>query len=415
MEPGIDDKVRALADRGVLIPDPAAVFIADNVDLGMIAPGVTIHPFCRVSGWKTAIMAGAVLGGEGPAVVEDCQIGPGVELKGGYFRRSVFLEGANLGAGAHVREACILEEEAGGAHSVGMKHTVLFPFVTLGSLVNFCDCLMAGGTSRKNHSEVGSSYIHFNYTPHQDKATPSLIGDVPRGVMLGERPIFLGGQGGIVGPAIVAYGTVAGAGTVIRGDVPEPGRLVFDQAAGPATRDFHPGVYGDMRRRVRNNVAYIANLVALKAWYRLVRVRFFGGGPLDQALYRGALDKLDLAILERVNRLGAVAMKMPESIRRSSELLQGAALPEDLVRKQELFDRWGAVEAAFASLGSSTGSEPARDGFLAGLAAGQAAGEGYVHTVQSLDPQVKAQGTSWLKGIVDGVAEAVYAEIPSFR
>lgn len=53
---------------------------------------------------------------------------------------------------------------------------------------------MAGGTSRKDHSEVGSSYIHFNYTPDGDKTTPSLICDVPRGVMLNQPPIFLGRQ-----------------------------------------------------------------------------------------------------------------------------------------------------------------------------------------------------------------------------
>ena len=56
-------------------------------------------------------------------------------------------------------------------------------FVTIGSLVNFCDLLMAGGSSRQDHSEVGSGYIHFNFTPwgaRGDKATPSLIGDVPR-------------------------------------------------------------------------------------------------------------------------------------------------------------------------------------------------------------------------------------------
>jgi len=84
---------------------------------------------------------------------------------------------------AEVREGCLLEEEANGAHTVGLKQTILFPFVTLGSIVNFCDILMAGGTDRRNHSEVGSSYIHFNYTPNQDKATASLIGDVAYGVM----------------------------------------------------------------------------------------------------------------------------------------------------------------------------------------------------------------------------------------
>lgn len=76
-----------------------------------------------------------------------------------------------MGSGAHVRGGTILEEEANGAHTVGLKQTILMPFVTLGSLINFCDVLLAGGTSRTNHSEVGSSYIHFNFTPDGDKTT----------------------------------------------------------------------------------------------------------------------------------------------------------------------------------------------------------------------------------------------------
>jgi UDP-N-acetylglucosamine/UDP-N-acetylgalactosamine diphosphorylase len=42
-----------------------------------------------------------------------------------------------MGLGAQVREACILEEQASAAHCVGLKQTILFPFVTLGSLINF--------------------------------------------------------------------------------------------------------------------------------------------------------------------------------------------------------------------------------------------------------------------------------------
>ena len=38
------------------------------------------------------------------------------------------------------------------------------------------------------------------YTQPRQSHTASLIGDVPGGVMLNRRPIFLGGQGGLVGP-----------------------------------------------------------------------------------------------------------------------------------------------------------------------------------------------------------------------
>ena len=166
------------------MPVPFSVEIGDEVDPGRIAEGVVLHGGTRIRGPKTLISAGVKLGQESPVTLEDCQLGPGVELKGGFFRQSVFLEKAGMASGAHVREGCLIEEEASGGHSVGLRQTILFPFVTLGSLINFCDCLMAGGTSRRDHSEVGSSYIHFNYTPNQDKATFSILGDVSRGVML---------------------------------------------------------------------------------------------------------------------------------------------------------------------------------------------------------------------------------------
>jgi UDP-N-acetylglucosamine/UDP-N-acetylgalactosamine diphosphorylase len=222
------DKVVRLLDKGVAIPNPLSLDIADDVDVDRISgDGVTVHPGCRIHGSRTAISAGCTLGAVGPVVLEVWGLGPGVDLKGGYFKRSVFIEKANMGLGAQVREGCLLEEEANGAHCVGLKQTILFPFVTLGSLINFCDCLMAGGTSRKDHSEVGSSYIHFNYTPDGDKTTASLFGDVPRGVMLDQPPIFLGGQGGAVGPVRVNYGTVVAAGSTLRFDVAERNQLVF--------------------------------------------------------------------------------------------------------------------------------------------------------------------------------------------
>ncbi|MDD4102668.1 MAG: hypothetical protein PHU80_08570, partial [Kiritimatiellae bacterium] len=219
MMPSILQKLQA---RGILFLDPETVYVAPNLNPERIAPGVTIHPGCRLSGSSLSIGPGSVLGRESPATVIDCQLGSNVELAGGFFERSTFLDGFKAGSGAHVRPGCLFEEESSVAHCAGVKQTVFMPWATAGSLINLCDCLLAGGTGRKNHSEVGSSYIHFNFTPHQDKATASLIGDVPRGVMLNQPPIFLGGQGGLVGPCVIEYGTVIPAGQIWRGDVREP-------------------------------------------------------------------------------------------------------------------------------------------------------------------------------------------------
>jgi len=417
------EQVEQLMRKGVAVTNPESVLIGDEVELDRIAgDGVVIYPGCKIFGEKTLIMSGVKLGYEGPVTVEDCQIGPDVELKGGFFRRSAFLEKANVGYGAQVRDGCILEEEANGAHTVGLKQTILLPFVTLGSLINFCDCLMAGGSSRKNHSEVGSSYIHFNYTPNQDKATASLIGDVPRGVMLNQPPIFLGGQGGMVGPLRLGYGTVIAAGVVCRRDVLDGHQLVLAQglrnnAVGKThlVSDFHPGIYWHVKARVINNINYIANLVALKHWYVSVRSRFMRGDSMGEMLYEAVLDKLDMALNERIKRLKALSDKMPESAKRYRKVVRGQVDEKLLRQKQELFDKWQEVEAEFASGREDPGDHSCREPFLEQIErAVREKGSDYVGVIQGLDDTWSAEGTRWLQGIVDGINRRVLDLMPSF-
>ncbi len=415
-ETGLPLPVVKLLDKGVHMPVPFSVEIGDEVDPGRIAKGVVLYGGTRIRGAKTLISAGVKLGQESPVTLEDCRLGPGVELKGGFFRSSVFLERAGMASGAHVREGCLLEEEASGGHSVGLKMTILFPFVTLGSLINFCDCLMAGGTSRRDHSEVGSSYIHFNYTPNQDKATFSILGDVSRGVMLRESPIFLGGQGGLVGPARIGYGTVIAAGTVWRTDCPEGGGLLKGGGQPVTTGPFHPGLYGDIRRRVTNNLFYLANLLALRQWYLHVRGGLTGEGPMGEGLFRGALETLELAVAGGMARLGTLAGKMAVSRELARKLLP-AGTREFIVHQQREFqERWPELEAALTEGGEASAGLRARDAFLLKLAdAEKAVGRPYLRVIQSLDADTRALGTTWLDGVVGDVLERALNLVPACR
>ncbi len=383
LQPRGYDKVVRLIDKGVMIPNPLGLDIGDDVDVSRISgDGVTLWPGCRIHGAKTVISAGCRLGAEGPVTLTDCRLGPEVELKGGYFKQSVFLEKANMGLGAQVREGSLLEEEANGAHCVGLKQTILFPFVTLGSLINFCDCLMAGGTSRKDHSEVGSSYIHFNYTPDGDKTTASLFGDVPRGVMLNQPAIFLGGQGGAVGPVRLGYGTVVAAGSVLLNDVLEDGKLVAAVPPPGFERDRRPHTYKNLDRVVRNNVIYLANLMALEHWYRKVREPFFAKQEMGDLVYAGALEVLSQAKIERTKRLTAMAAKVPRST----------------AAGREFSDRADAVCALF----ERDPGVPDGEKFIDALRPAAAdAVDGYIETIQGLAPEVRAMGTQWLEQIVD--------------
>lgn len=388
--------VQKLLTRGVVIPCPWSVEVDATIDPERIAPGVIIHTGCRIAGCTTSIGPGSELGKEGPVVIEDCQLGRGVELKGGYFSEATFLDGVSMGSGAHVRQGTLLEEESGGAHAVGFKQTIFLPFVTAGSLINFCDALMAGGTSRKNHSEIGSSYIHFNFTPNQDKATASLIGDVPRGVMLDQPPIFLGGQGGMVGPVRISYGTLIAAGGICRQDVLDGNRLLSPSTL-VLNESYVQGRYRDIRRIVVNNLVYIGNLHALKAWYQSARRRFMSLDQFAEACWRGAIGRIDSGVGERIKRLEELAEKLPRSL--ENETLR----PEHRRQQQTFVNRWPVMKGTLASGPTEEIGAAYRDAFLSEW---NRIDEGapYLTAVASLSPSARNAGSSWLQALVDSYA-----------
>ena len=408
LKPKCHEKIIQLLDKGVDIPNPLTLDIGDDVQVDRISgDGVRIYPGCRIYGEDMVISAGVQIGQEGPVTIENCQLGPKVELKHGYFKKATFLEKANMALGAHVREGCIFEEQANGAHCVGLKQTILFPFVTLGSLINFCDCLMAGGTSRKDHSEVGSSYIHFNFTPDSDKTTPSLIGDVPRGVMLNQPRIFLGGQGGLVGPVRLGFGNVVAAGTILRNDVIEDNKLIIGKVHRGRVIDFVPRSYPRISRIVENNIYYLANLAALEQWYIHVRKPFFSEQPFGGLIHAGLLDKVSMAKNERLKRLEAMAQKMPES---TEAIHKGRAA----TARQAFHANIREVLALFRSDSTFGKAENKRDPFLDALFAHRQHQDGsYIEVIQSLPPALSKQGTLWLDQIINELCHQTKMILPA--
>ena len=379
---GAQKLIEKLIQRGVAIPCPQSVEVGPNIIPERISGcGVRIHSGCRLSGKSTFIAAGVRIATEGPVSVDNCYIGPGVALKSGHFENAVFLEGASLGYGSHVREGTILEEQASTAHCVGLKQTILMPFVTLGSLINFCDCLMAGGTSRKDHSEVGSSFIHFNFTPNQDKATPSLLGDVPNGVMMNQRPIFMGGQGGLVGPCRIAYGTVSAAGTIVRKDQLKPDHLIIGGAGKGGSIPWKAGAISVSKRIIKNNIIYIGNLFALREWYRHVR-RIFISERFPEPLWQGLIATLDLGLDERFKRLRAYINGLGGST---------------------LADQYRVFEQQYHKRDQDLGDLKLRDQFMHQLEPFKSQHDDYIETIKALPYETAQIGILWLQGVVDKV------------
>ena len=410
-------KIQQLIRKGVKIDRPETITIGEEVLCDQISDKrVVIHSGCKIYGSRTVIMSGCEIGYEGPVTIENCQLGPDIKLQGGFFSQSTFLGKAALGSGAHIRGGCLLEEEANVAHTVGLKQTILFPFVTLGSLINFCDCLMAGGTDRKNHSEVGSSYIHFNYSPNQDKATPSLIGDVPKGVMLNQRPIFLGGQGGLVGPVRIGYGTVIAAGTIYRKDFIKGDGLLFAGSTIKKQRPLYFGLYPGIKKIISNNITYIANIIALRRWYIDVRSQFYLANPIEKAIHNGALEKIEMVLSERIKRLKEVADKMPRSIELYAEIMKDHALQRQQDLRREIFEQWSNVEAFLTDSYKKEGNVEKRDVFFNCIQQQiDEKGKHYIEVIKGLGNVGAAIGVEWLQGLVDEITHQIQNIIPSLR
>ncbi|RKX34222.1 MAG: hypothetical protein DRP64_20250, partial [Verrucomicrobia bacterium] len=229
----------------------------------------------------------------------------------------------------------------------------------------------------------------------------SLLGDVSHGVFLNKNPIFLGGQGGLVGPARIAYGSVIAAGGICRKDIPMENQLHIPPVPKPGTRSYDTGVYQGIDRIVESNLLYIGNIVALKEWYRNVRQTFMCRDRFDKACLAGGLKNLDLVLAERIKRLGGLAQNMKHSFLRRAKLDDA---PEAIAASQYLFyNTWETMEF---ELKQSSWSEntPAREAFLAAVES-MPVGGSYLDTIRSLDPETRQAGQAWLQSIVDEVAK----------
>jgi UDP-N-acetylglucosamine/UDP-N-acetylgalactosamine diphosphorylase len=407
------------------MPRPDLVVIAPEVPPEAIAPGVVLHPFTQLRGARTRLGAGAVIGEGGPAVLEDCAVGagaqigtmgpvtlknvvcgPGTVLGSGAAEDAVFLgkevsdPAISCGLAFRVRKGSLYEEDANSAQHTDTKMTILFPWVTLGSNVNWCDVLMAGGTGPAfdQFSEVGSGAVHFNFTPRGDKATATLLGNVPEGVFLRAPRLFIGGNGSLIGPAQVAFGAVTAAGGRFSGEL-GPGLLETEAAqARPAT--FTQEIYGSVKRVYESQVRFIGQLAALDAWYGEARALIARGDPEREALYAAGREMVRLNLAERIAQLAAFAARME----RSAAAIERASRADPRIAQQRaLLERWPAIERRLRDQGSAR--PPLAEALGRGLAEACAReGRVYTRVIISLEEPAVRAGVAWLEGIVGQVA-----------
>ena len=189
--------------------------------------------------------------------------------------------------------------------------------------------------------------------------------------------------------------------------------MIFSRATISKDMPFHPGLYTNTKRIIAQNTLYIANLIALRRWYLDVRKNFMKEDFMEQALHHGALETLELAIEERLKRLGEVANKMPHSIEVYKKI-SGGRLPDKTIHaEKEFYDRWQEMEKIFRNGLDQPGDISQRDAFLKILEKACKQRENdYLSTVKGLKKRESDVGTSWLQGIVDGIYQQIASAVP---
>lgn len=404
---GEQNLIEQLGARGVVIHAPEATEIRD-VNPDRIEAGVVIYPGCVVCGMETLLGSGTRLGRAGGGFFENVRAGRNVDLYGGYFKDAVFLDGVIVRGHAEMRGGTLMEEEAEAAHHVGYKMTITMPWVIAGSLVNFCDALVAGGTGRKDHTEIGSCIALYNFTPRGDKHA-SLFGDVARGVFLRSPRIFVGGQAQVVSPVKVGYGAVLAAGCSVRRSV--GASRLYGEAAPAFDQPYVDDRYGRVERLLRLGLEYVANLRALDAWYG--EVRLAGAAPFDWKLYQAARSQVRAGIAERIKRLDRLVARLPASAESHRAALAANPDPDSAARHQariaehnRAVQQWSGVKAALEE-SPERGGCPGLEGVAAAFAEmrKQQPGASYLSLVQGLDDAVVSSGQADLERVVAHVMD----------
>jgi hypothetical protein len=296
-----------LARNGVKVSGPERVYVSKEVPLDRISSGALLMN-ATITGATTFIGARAQIGISGLARIHEAQIGSSVTLGAGSYEHCVLLHGSKVRGFAEFRPGTVLEEEAEAGHNVGLKNTVFTAGVVAGSLINFCDVLLSGGSSRNDHSEVGSGSVHFNFDPRGDKFG-SIMGDAT-GCLLRSRRIFVGGNSGVVAPVHLDFGAVVAAGSIVRKDVAENQMSTGD--ARSQNGDYDLDRYFNLSRKFYNTAKLVGNLHALRAWYQKVRLPH--SELENKPLYLAADGEFDRHIRHRVQELAKVIAKLETSL-----------------------------------------------------------------------------------------------------
>jgi hypothetical protein len=227
-------------------------------------------------------------------------------------------------------------------------------------------------------------------------------------VMLNQRPIFLGGHGSIVGPCILAFGTVTAAGTICRKNELRPGRLIASGIKRDINIPYISSDFSNVKKIAGANILYMGNLLALNQWYDHVRTAFFSS-RFPETLYAGLKQKLAMAIDERLKQLKAYCMNFESKSGNSDPSLNAKLI-------LELKKCWDELEHYLQEAKKIKSYAQFSDPFFQGLEKTiQTEGKNYIAVIKGLPKESSESGTRWLQSIVDRIIVDCSVIIPSLK
>lgn len=192
----LEAKRKALFESGVVMMDPSAVYVEEQVSVGA---GTVLLPGTILRG-KTVVGKNCTIGPN--AMLTDCTVGDDVVINASQCEDSTIEDRCELGPYTHVRPHCVV-----GAES------------KLGAFVQIKNSNLGRGTKMAHLTYVGDSDVGDDCNFGCGVITCNYDGFVKSRTEIGSR-VFIGCNTNFVPPVTVGDGAFIAAATTVTEDIP---------------------------------------------------------------------------------------------------------------------------------------------------------------------------------------------------
>ncbi len=190
------DKRQRLLEAGVIMMDPAAVYVEEQVVVGA---GTLLLPGTILRG-RTVVGENCQIGPQ--VMLTDCVVGDGCAINASQCEDSTIERGCEIGPYTHIRPHCVVGEGSNLGAFVQVKNC------KLGAGTKMAHLTYVGDTDVGDNCNFGCGTVTCNYDGFQKFR--STIGD----------DVFVGCNTNLVSPVKVGDGAYIAANTTVTQDVP---------------------------------------------------------------------------------------------------------------------------------------------------------------------------------------------------